>query len=156
NPHFGVNDAQLAEIKKTLRSGWPVCSGNLWPKATEWDAGDVLHIAPRDGMRDGHSVLLVGYKDDPALPGGGAFIFRNTSRASHDGYMTYEYAKAYMNDAVWIDYEAPATMKPAQSSSHTRQDILGAYGSAPIGRNRRVSSNEQPGWNSENMDMTWL
>ena len=26
----------------------------------------------------------------------------------------------------------------------------------PHGRNRRVSSNQQPGWNSENLDMTWL
>ncbi|MGA2499183.1 MAG: DUF2961 domain-containing protein, partial [Tepidisphaeraceae bacterium] len=29
-------------------------------------------------------------------------------------------------------------------------------GPAPIGRNRRVSSNQQPGWHTENLDMTWL
>jgi hypothetical protein len=156
NPHIGVNDEQLDQIKQTLRSHWPVCSGNLWPKVTKWDANDVLQIAPRDGMRDGHSVLLVGYRDDPAQSGGGVFIFRNTARASHFGYMTYEYAKEYMNDAVWIDFETPTTMNSAQSASHSHRDILGAFGTAPIGRNRRVSSNEQPGWNTENMDMTWL
>ncbi len=156
DPHIGVNDEQLQQIKAALRNEWPVCSGNLWPKVTKWDENYVLQIAPRDGMRDGHSVLLVGYRDDPKQPGGGVLIFRNTSRASHDGYMTYEYAKAYMNDAIWIDYETPTTMKSAQSASSSRSAILGPFGTAPIGRNRRVSSNEQPGWNTENMDMTWL
>ena len=36
------------------------------------------------------------------------------------------------------------------------RDPLGVLTAPPIGRNRRVSSNEQPNWNDANMDMTWL
>ena len=36
------------------------------------------------------------------------------------------------------------------------RDPLGALTAPPIGRNRRVSSNEQPNWHDGNMDMTWL
>jgi hypothetical protein len=63
--------------------------------------------------------------------------------------MTYEYAGAYMNDAVWIDYK-PDAEKPSMAS------VLGPVALAPKGRNRRVSSNQQPDWHSENLDMTWL
>jgi hypothetical protein len=35
-------------------------------------------------------------------------------------------------------------------------DILGALATPPIGRNRRISSNEQPNWNNGNFDMTRL
>ena len=35
-------------------------------------------------------------------------------------------------------------------------DILGALATPPIGRNRRISSNEQPNWNDGNFDMTPL
>jgi hypothetical protein len=36
------------------------------------------------------------------------------------------------------------------------EGALGALTQAPVGRNRRVSSNEQPNWNDGNFDMTWL
>ncbi|HZZ42623.1 MAG TPA: DUF2961 domain-containing protein [Tepidisphaeraceae bacterium] len=156
DPTHGVSDEQLDEIKNTLRKQWPVCGGFLWPKKTIWSDKNILEIAPRDGVRDGHSVLLVGFRDDPAQAGGGVFLFQNTSRANRDGYMTYEYAKTYMNDAIWVDSPMPATMSADKHEAQSRRDILGVFGSAPVGRNRRASSNEQPGWNSENMDMTWL
>ncbi|MDA1193200.1 MAG: DUF2961 domain-containing protein, partial [Candidatus Poribacteria bacterium] len=35
-------------------------------------------------------------------------------------------------------------------------DALGALATPPVGRNRRVSSNEQPNWNDGNFDMTRL
>ncbi len=35
-------------------------------------------------------------------------------------------------------------------------DILGGLATRPIGRNRRISSNEQPNWNNGNFDMTPL
>ena len=55
--------------------------------------------------RDGHSVLLVGFRDDTAQPGGGVFLIQNTSKGPRDGAMSYEYVRAYMNDAAWISYE---------------------------------------------------
>ncbi|HNQ21904.1 MAG TPA: DUF2961 domain-containing protein [Phycisphaerae bacterium] len=153
----GLTDVHLREIKHTLRQQWPVCAGLRWPKKEEWQ-DDVLQMAPPEGVRDGHSVLLVGFRDDPQQPGGGAFIFRNTSKTARDGYMTYEYAAAYMNDAAWIDFDlrsatgAAATDPPATAV----RDLLNPLSPAPPGRNRRVSSNQQPDWHSENLDMTWV
>jgi len=148
----GLTEEQFAEIKKTLHQQWPVCGGFRWPKQESWKDG-VLEIAPPEGVFDGHSVLLVGFRDDPNQPGGGVFFIRNSGKATSDGTMSYEYVRAYMNDALWIDHEA----RPAPT---TRPGALGALlsplGPAPTGRNRRVSSNEQPNWHNGNLDMTWL
>ncbi len=103
NVHTGLTDEQLAAIKRTLSRGWPVCGGFRWPKQEKWEEG-VLQMCPANAVRDGHSVLLVGYRDEATQPGGGVFIFRNTSGAGRDGFMPYAYAGTYMNDAVWVDY----------------------------------------------------
>jgi C1A family cysteine protease len=100
----GLTDAHLAAIKRTLGAGWPVCGGFRWPKQEQW-VNEMLQLCPTNAVRDGHSILLVGYRDDAAQPGGGAFLFRNTSRQGRDGAMPYAYAQAYMNDAVWVDCE---------------------------------------------------
>ncbi len=115
----GLTDAHLSGIKQTLTAGWPVCAGLRWPKHEKW-INDVLQLCPPEAVRDGHSVLLVGYRDDPAQPGGGVFIFRNTANDGRDGSMPYAYAQAYMNDAAWIDSPpgtksrkaAPKSVKP--------------------------------------------
>lgn len=91
-------------MKETLRGGWPVCGGFLWPKEPQW-ADCILQMATRDSVRDGHSVLLVGFRDDPAQPGGGVFLIQNTSKGPRDGAMSYEYVLAYMNDAAWVGYD---------------------------------------------------
>lgn len=104
NPRTGLTDAHLDAIKLVLDRRWPVCGGFRWPKKAQWK-DDVLEMAPPEGVFDGHSVLLVGYRDDPQRPGGGMLLFRNSNNRGRDGWMTYEYACAYMNDAVWIDYE---------------------------------------------------
>jgi hypothetical protein len=102
----GLTDDHLQGIRKVLAAGWPVCGGFRWPKQEQW-IDDVLQWCPADAVRDGHSVLLVGYRDDPAQPGGGVFLFRNTSRDGRDGLMSYAYAQAYMNDAAWVDSAGP-------------------------------------------------
>ena len=101
DPHKGLDEEQFVKVKETLRSGWPVCGGFLWPKKEQWTEG-VLDMAPREGVRDGHSVLLVGFRNDPQQPGGGVFLIRNSGKGLRDGAMTYEYVRAYMNDAVWV------------------------------------------------------
>ncbi len=151
NPNTGLTDEHLAAIKRTLDRKWPVCGGLRWPKKPVRWTNDILETPPPEGVFDGHSVLIVGYRDDPAQPGGGLLIFRNSNNEGRDGYMTYEYARAYMNDAVWIDYK-----KDDETQSVSLRDILGPMGGGPRGRNRRVSSNQQPGWHDENLDMTWL
>ncbi len=100
NVRTGLTDSQLAAIKQTLNEGWPVCAGCRWPKEEKWDNNVLQMCAPED-VRDGHSVLLVGYRDDAGQAGGGIFIFRN-SNGGHDGCMPYAYAISYVNDAAWI------------------------------------------------------
>ena len=80
----------------------PFLTARSVPKQERW-AGDVLQPCPAAEVRDGHSVLLVGYRDDSAQPGGGVFLFRNTSNDGLDGFMPYEYARQYVNDAAWVD-----------------------------------------------------
>ncbi len=180
DPNRGLNDDELVGVKQALRQRWPVCGGFLWPKRQRWEDG-VLQMCPREAVRDGHSVLLVGYRDDPALPGGGVFLIRNTAGDSRDGMLTYEFVKAYMNDAVWIDFGdgaraatpesgqttvgevgrpvpngAPGSPAPRVEAVPLFRDPLGAVALPPTGRNRRISSNEQPAWNDANLDMNWL
>ncbi len=116
NVTTGLSDAQLAQIKRVLARQWPVCGGFRWPKKERW-TDDVLDMAPPEGVRDGHSVLLVGYRDDPAQPGSGAFLIRNSGKGPPHGWMSYEYARTYMNDAAWIDCEAShaAVGRPARA-----------------------------------------
>ena len=102
----GLTDEHLHAIKRTLSQGWPVCGGFRWPKQPKW-SDDVLQMCPADAVFDGHSLLLVGYREETNQPEGGVFLFRNTNNGGRDGAMPYTYAQAYMNDAVWIDSDAP-------------------------------------------------
>ena len=103
NVNTGLTDEHLASIKRTLAEGWPVCGGFRWPHQAKWVDG-VLQMCASNAVYDGHSVLLVGYRDDTRQPGGGVFIFRNTAGLGRDGSMPYAYAKAFMNDAAWVDH----------------------------------------------------
>jgi hypothetical protein len=102
NVKTGLADEQFLAIKRTLNQGWPVCAGCRWPKRPKW-SDDVLQMCSADAVFDGHSVLLVGYRDDVNQPGGGVLLFRNTNGGGRDAAMPYTYARTYMNDAVWID-----------------------------------------------------
>ena len=119
NVRTGLKDDEFADIKRTLNQGWPVCGGFRWPHHEEWKQ-DVLQMRPPEGVFDGHSILLVGYRDDADQPGGGVFIFRNTNHDGRDGFMPYEYARAYMNDAVWID--SPSKTNSAAAAPHPALD----------------------------------
>src|SRR5437868_6295213 len=65
----GLKDSEFQEIKRTLREGWPVCGGLRWPRQERWAKG-VLEMCDPGAVFDGHSVLLVGYRDDPAMAQG--------------------------------------------------------------------------------------
>jgi hypothetical protein len=152
----GLTDAHVSAIKRTLSDGWPVCGGFRWPKREKW-LNDVLQMCPSNAVRDGHSVLLVGYCDEAAQPGGGVFIFRNTAGAGRDAFMPYEYVRAYMNDAAWIDFEArPKPPTSAAAPAAVLHDPLAGLIVLPTGRSRRISSNEQPKWQDANLDMNIL
>lgn len=101
NVRTGLTSEQLGQVKQTLAAGWPVCGGFRWPKQERWDAG-VLRMCGPEEVFDGHSVLLVGYRDDPGQPGGGVFLIRNSGGPSREGALPYAYVQAYMNDAAWV------------------------------------------------------
>jgi lysophospholipase L1-like esterase len=98
----GLTEDQFLGLRRVLTQRWPVCGGFRWPKAEHWRDG-VLEMAPPEEVFDGHSVLLVGFRDDPGQPGGGVFLIRNSGRGVHDGALPYAYVRAYMNDGAWID-----------------------------------------------------
>jgi hypothetical protein len=100
--HTGLTATQVTEIKAALAAGRPVCGGFRWPNKPAWHDGVLGMCGPAD-VFDGHSVLLVGYKDDPAQAGGGTFSIRNSGGDGSDGALPYDYAAAFMNDAAWID-----------------------------------------------------
>lgn len=101
----GLQDDHFLAIKRTLANGWPVCGGFRWPNQERW-TNNVLGMCASNAVYDGHSVLLVGYRDDAAQAGGGTFSFRNSS-SGKQSWMPYNYARAFMNDAVWIEAKNP-------------------------------------------------
>ena len=97
----GLRAVQFEAIKHALASGWPDCAGLRWPKEPRWN-DNVLQMAAPGDVFDGHSVLFVGFREDADQPGGGVFLLRNSGGGAHEGAMPYDYARAYINDAVCI------------------------------------------------------
>lgn len=104
NPNTGLSASQLAAIRQSLAEGHPVAAGMRWPRQEQYLPGDVLFIPPPEDVFDGHSVVLVGYRDDPRQPGGGTLLFRNAAgpewRDAGYARLPYAYALAYVNDAL--------------------------------------------------------
>jgi hypothetical protein len=116
-PHFikewdintGLLPSQLLGIIFQLKQGRPVAAGLRWPKDGKFKTETVLGVtmmtapAPAD-VFDGHSIAFVGYKVSDNFPGGGYLIFRNSWGNSFMedgyGYMSFDYANKYTNDAV--------------------------------------------------------
>ena len=99
--HSGLTDKHIEQIKAVLIKKWPVCGGLRWPKQEKWTDG-TLNMCTPDEVFDGHSILIVGFKDDPKADGGGVFLIRNSGGPGRDGALPYSYVRAYMNDAAWI------------------------------------------------------
>ena len=69
----GLTREQFTQIKSVLAQGWPVCAGSH------------------------HSLLLVGYVDNSASPGGGTFIVSDSGKGAYDT-RTYEFVATKMFD----------------------------------------------------------
>jgi len=112
----GMTRAELQNAIATLRSGRPVATGIWWLStfATVNVHGvPLLKDYPRSAntgsnppMFDGHSIDLVGFRRSAAFPGGGYFIFRNSFGRSFGnagyGFVSFQYMRAYSNDAIAI------------------------------------------------------
>jgi len=75
---FGLSAQQFAEVKRTLAAGWPVAAGA------------------------GHSRLLVGYRDDPAAPGGGVFVTSDSALAAY-GEVSFDFVRKEVADVFWVE-----------------------------------------------------
>ncbi len=109
NPETGMSEDQIQQVKAQIRAKHPVAIGFQWPKNEERyrkTENGMITVPPREGVFDGHSVIMTGYQDDPSAPGGGWFTFRNSHGTGYgnDGYgkMPYEYLSKYANDGVSV------------------------------------------------------
>jgi hypothetical protein len=109
DPTIGMTEAQTAQVKLQILNEHPVAIGFRWPKKEDryrrMENG-IMVVPPKEGVYDGHSVIIVGFKDDPAVAGGGYFIFKNSygTGFGEEGYgkMPYRYVSRYANDGVAI------------------------------------------------------
>ncbi len=97
----GLTPAHVAEMRRVLLSGYPVCAGMRWPKSASWTDG-VLDMRTPDEVFDGHSIVVVGYVDKPGHPGGGVFLIRNSQDGGVYQAIPYEFVIAYTNDVAWV------------------------------------------------------
>jgi hypothetical protein len=111
-----LSEAQLGAIKAALAEGHPVACGLRWPN--DLRRHELLSVVPPAEVFDGHSIAFTGYADDPAMAGGGVFLFLNSlgrgwGRDGH-GVMSYAYARAYANDAFWLRLGPPDSELPSE------------------------------------------
>ncbi len=112
DPETGMTDEQIKQVKEQILNEHPVAIGFQWPIKNDRyrkTVDGVMYFPPREGVFDGHSVIIIGFRDDPDLPGGGYFIFKNSHGEEYgeEGYgkMPYEYLRKYANDGVAIHPE---------------------------------------------------
>lgn len=109
--HFkpGLTKEQFKNLKRVIASGWPVAGGFCWTNKMAWKYDNMIDYKPKEDMildEGGHSMLLVGYIDDEAQPGGGVFILRDSGGGRY-GYMPYAHACDYLMDHGWLDFGEP-------------------------------------------------
>ncbi len=121
-----LSDVQMHEIRSALAAGHPVACGLRWPN--EEPGFDLIDVPAPDEVFDGHSIAFVGYRDDPDIAGGGEYIFRNSygHRWGDEGYgtMSYAYARAYANDALWIELGRPGCEIPVARFEAESLEVL--------------------------------
>lgn len=74
----GLSEQQFHEVLVTLAAGYPVAAGSA------------------------HSRLLVGYREDPAAPGGGTFLTLDSALAAF-AEVTAEFVRTKVNDAFTVE-----------------------------------------------------
>ena len=111
-----LSGQELRAIREALANGHPVACGLRWPKSLK--DHKLLAVPPPGSVYDGHSIVLVGYRDEPGANSGGILLFRNSlgPRWGSEGYgvMSCAYARAYANDVLWLEFGAPNSEVPAE------------------------------------------
>ncbi len=112
-PVKSVAATKPAAIRAVLDEGRPVVISvktfPSWDFPTTADTGEIVMPFPGEKSDGGHAICIVGYELNSNVPGGGAFIIRNSWGSSWakahgrfgDGYGTlfFEYVKKYALEA---------------------------------------------------------
>lgn len=133
-PKPGLTDEHLNQIKHTLAKGWPVAAGA------------------------NHSRLLVGYRDDPAKPGGGVFITKDSAPGVY-GEVTYEFVKANVGDVFWIEALTLESSNAARHMDEGNSYMIGKdYGNAVKSFTKALSLDPHSAlaYNERGAAYTWL
>lgn len=82
----GLKDEHMARLDAALREGWPIAMGSA------------------------HSVLLIGWQEDPIHPGGGAYLARDTAAVAVT-HLSRDFVRDNACDVFYIDLVAPIRSK---------------------------------------------
>ena len=111
-----MTPAELTAVKTELANDHPVAIGMRWPKEPHLSSAHVQVRPPPAEVRDGHSIVVAGYLDDPGQSGGGMFIVRNSDGPGWGvegyAYFPYSYMAEYGNDALALRHDPAAADAP--------------------------------------------
>lgn len=136
NVNTGMSPAELTAIKTELAADHPVAIGMRWPKEPRLSALHILERTPASEVRDGHSVVLVGYQDDPNSSASGSFTVRNSEGPDWGiegyAYFPYSYITEFGNDALALRHDpAPADAPRYRSAARFEAEALQIVKSSP-------------------------
>ncbi len=116
----------VSAMKETLAAGKPVAFAvpvyRYWLTEPAKSTGDLRMPLANEPSIGGHAMAIVGYQDDPSVPGGGFFMIRNSwgetwasKSALGAGYarLPYEFISKYSRSAYTATAPAPAKPEPA-------------------------------------------
>ncbi len=130
NNHDELTGDQLRSIEEELADGHPVAVGMRWPNKTSFLSSPpyTMEVPERDQIFDGHCVALVGYQLDPNLPGGGAFLFRNSwgEKWADHGYawMPFGLLNFCVNDALSVRLWKPLLPEGPTAHHFEAEDLV--------------------------------
>lgn len=114
--YMRLRSRDVRALRSVLDSGNPVAFAantfSAWDYPSTVLSGDIPLPLPGENTDGGQALLLVGYEDNPALPGGGAFIVHNSWGVSWGirsrygpgyGTLAYAYVSLYALEAYTIE-----------------------------------------------------
>ncbi len=134
----------VQDLKTCLAQNSPIAFAV--PVFTYWfteplrSSGDIRMPLQGDKQEGGHAMCMVGYSDDPTVPGGGYFIIRNSwgtgwagKSAVAAGYarLPYAYMEQYASaahSAQIVEKKAQEEDTPANSWQHFLDWLRGLFG----------------------------
>lgn len=121
------------DLRQALANGSPIAFAipvyTYWFAEPLYSSGDIRLPLASDQLAGGHAMAMVGYEDDPQVPGGGYFMIRNSwgTGWAHQcvlgsGYarLPYSYIQQYGSAAHTALASAPTPVEEPQENFFTR------------------------------------